>query len=613
MLRVMKERKVREESAQRDPMSMHENENPGAPSQTTCIVSHVPISVASSGVSSSESSLSSAQYHASEPLPRQTEAAKSPILTEKPKISTAVPPFEHSCCPKQGEKVQSLRKDRDILKRRRVSIDDGDVQDAAESGSSKRARLVSLSEESERQPMLLATEKDASVLSPLHVFVRQQIEIFEASESDLNQPCPGRRIPIKLGQVGLRCIHCKNLLGKERKKRAVCYPSSVGRVYNSVSDMKWSHLPICSGLPANLRSQYEQVKAETKGAVDKESSSRKGLGGASASTAKYYHDSALSLGMEDREGGIYMAVKAVRQAVRSAVEPPAPSSNQGQAKGDDPAQDGAQIASNQDRQEQKTKTIVPAVSVPQEVVDISQGASSTAGNEADVEVNGDEKSKFLHLRQSERTALLASEADEQYLTPIHCFARRHVEVFIANESDLNQPMPGRKKPIVLGQVGLRCVHCACLPSKERVKRAICYPPTVSQIYHAISNMKHDHFAQCKGLPAAAKEEFSELKASSLRRGTSSAGKNSSGESSPRVSNSTAQYYHDSALRMGLCDSEEGIRLKACSQQGSSPLECHEKKVSSVPNGMAALMIAATDPSLRALHEKRKQNVQHHFT
>ena len=92
--------------------------------------------------------------------------------------------------------------------------------------------------------MLLARPGDEEVLSPLHCFIRRQIEVFEATPEELAQPAPGRKVPIKLRQVGLRCIHCTStsLVGKnsgndsptKRVKRAVCYPSSVARVSGSL-------------------------------------------------------------------------------------------------------------------------------------------------------------------------------------------------------------------------------------------------------------------------------------------------------------------------------------------------------------------------------------------
>lgn len=72
---------------------------------------------------------------------------------------------------------------------------------------------------------LLSTKEDESHLPSLHILVRQNIEVFEASYEDISAPSPGRKQPIKLHQVGIRCIHCSHLPFKERTKRAICYPS----------------------------------------------------------------------------------------------------------------------------------------------------------------------------------------------------------------------------------------------------------------------------------------------------------------------------------------------------------------------------------------------------
>eukprot|EP00549_Striatella_unipunctata_P026104 CAMPEP_0118716826 /NCGR_PEP_ID=MMETSP0800-20121206/27742_1 /TAXON_ID=210618 ORGANISM="Striatella unipunctata, Strain CCMP2910" /NCGR_SAMPLE_ID=MMETSP0800 /ASSEMBLY_ACC=CAM_ASM_000638 /LENGTH=163 /DNA_ID=CAMNT_0006623341 /DNA_START=299 /DNA_END=790 /DNA_ORIENTATION=- len=151
--------------------------------------------------------------------------------------------------------------------------------------------------------------------------------------------------------------------------------------------------------------------------------------------------------------------------------------------------------------------------------------------------------------------------------------------------DIAAPAPGRKVRVMVGQVGVRCTHCARLTPKERVKRAICYPPTVSGIYHSISNMKFDHFGSCKGLSQESRAEFVKLKQQTChRRGTPAV---LPGGAMP---NSTAQYYHDSAIRLGLMDTNQGIRLR---------------QTTAVSDGISALMIAATNPSIRADFEYRK--------
>jgi hypothetical protein len=136
----------------------------------------------------------------------------------------------------------------------------------------------------------LAQPDDASFLNPLHVFVRKQIEVFTATEREISQPAPGRKVAIRLHQVGLRCIHCKTLPSKARVKRSTCYPSSVGRVYHSVSDMKFDHFPSCKGFTNELRVEFDSLKAQNR----KPGKETQGYG--RSSTSQYYHDSARMMG-----------------------------------------------------------------------------------------------------------------------------------------------------------------------------------------------------------------------------------------------------------------------------------------------------------------------------
>jgi hypothetical protein len=174
--------------------------------------------------------------------------------------------------------------------------------------------------------------------------------------------------------------------------------------------------------------------------------------------------------------------------------------------------------------------------------------------------------------------------------------------------------------VILGQVGIRCVHCASLPPKERVKRAVCYPPSVNGIYHSVSNMKFDHFGICRGLLNGDRDDFTALRKLSGRRGAAQG-------ASKGAANSTAQYYHDSALRLGLVDTNEGIRFKDSVVSKSEPATSNEYSVvpasmptsasvpevaeqakEVVPYGISALVIAATDPKVRAAYRIRQQSV-----
>jgi hypothetical protein len=201
--------------------------------------------------------------------------------------------------------------------------------------------------------------------------------------------------------------------------------------------------------------------------------------------------------------------------------------------------------------------------------------------------------------------LLAIKQDRDHLNGIHCWVRQHIEAFAATEQDVLVPSPGRKQRILVGQVGLRCVHCA--ESSVRVKRAVCYPPSISGIYHSVSNMKFDHFKQCPCLPMADRIEFESLL--DAARSKACAGKGSS--------NSTAKYYKTAALQICLVDSDVGIRFQELSvQQEATQQFLHDTSsptsagsLDDSMDGISALVIAATNPDLQAAFTKRKRSVQ----
>jgi hypothetical protein len=423
---------------------------------------------------------------------------------------------------------------------------------------------------------LLANPKDKLVLSDLHVFVRQQIEVFTATESDITQPAPGRKNRIQLNQVGLRCIHCRNLPARDRVKRAVCYPSSIARVYHSVSDMKFDHFNHCKGrspeICALFQSLKEQKQSKKAGKLMNHTSS--------SSTAQYYHDTALEMGMVDGPGGLYMVNTNAPAVVTSTASSDPSATNFGIFS---PSSSAARYL-------HVTKTLNHAMNFMDMKYDPQDPSPANFALHRDL--------PLLAPRPSSTITLLADPRDKLVLSQLHIFVRQQIEVFTATVSEMTQPAPGRKIRVVFGQVGLRCIHCANIPIKDRVKRAVCYPAAISGIYHAVSNMKFDHFNKCRALPAHEREIFASLRSSCGRHGP----RNSS---SKCVSNSTAQYYHDSAIALGLVDSENGIRFQDASAAPSthltpgqirpvqSKMPCNLTIASnSSTDGISALMIAA---------------------
>ena len=441
------------------------------------------------------------------------------------------------------------------------------------------------SQSSSNEPVftLLAQPDDTLVLSPLHTFIRQQIEVFLATEADIALPSPGRKNAIQKHQVGLRCIHCRQVPFRDRVKRAVCYPTSVARIYHSVNDMKFDHFKSCNSLPEDVRTRLDSLRKEEKTGVREKKPKRSGI---SSSTAQYYHDAACKMGMVDSCQGVFlaesdkssMAIEGFNEAAERLA----------QDLTEDPSLPGQGDFTSQNLD--LTTFLQPQLLT---LNSYSPFLVPMLPEESSCDL-------LVHPKASPGSVPMSNADDKRHLNAFHCFVRRHIELFEASEQDVASPCPGRKARIHPGQVGLRCMSCAGLPASDRVKRSVCYPPSVKGVYHAVSNMKFDHFAICRGLSAEERAEFDSLRAVAGR-------KRSSG--SPKITScSTARYYYESAVRLGLVDTKQGIRFlnKICDRLELSTSKIPQIKESpQEPVGLSALMMAATDPSLQEAFKKIK--------
>lgn len=152
------------------------------------------------------------------------------------------------------------------------------------------------------------------------------------------------------------------------------------------------------------------------------------------------------------------------------------------------------------------------------------------------------------FRQLPKPLALALDEDKDWLTPLHCFVRRHcVEVFTATELDVQTPSKGKRKPIQVGQIGIRCPHCHegrmdTDPNRER--GSVYYPTSLSSIYNATMNLLQRHLHSCPKVPGGVMEKYTELKKDDARSGTSK------------------KYWIESAKSLGFVDTLQGIKLSA---------------------------------------------------
>jgi hypothetical protein len=149
----------------------------------------------------------------------------------------------------------------------------------------KKAVTVSSREKLER--VLLAVAQDKDWLSDLDCFIREQVEVFCANSTDVNNAA--EQVSVTLGQVGLRCIHCaKSQEGAHGN--AILYPHSVSGIYESVRELHRLHLHDCPHLPIQLKSKMSKMTGSTS---------------LSSVLRRYYVQAAGALGLFDSdEGGV---------------------------------------------------------------------------------------------------------------------------------------------------------------------------------------------------------------------------------------------------------------------------------------------------------------------
>jgi hypothetical protein len=106
---------------------------------------------------------------------------------------------------------------------------------------------------------------------------------------------------------------------------------------------------------------------------------------------------------------------------------------------------------------------------------------------------------------------LCNDYDENALTEYQRELRKHIELFEATEEDLRGSAQGRNTPIRLGQVGIRCRHCAAMPKLVRARGAVYYSRTVDGVYQVAQNMSKIHFVQtCHKIPKEVREKLARL-------------------------------------------------------------------------------------------------------
>jgi len=87
-----------------------------------------------------------------------------------------------------------------------------------------------------------------------------------------------------------------------------------------------------------------------------------------------------------------------------------------------------------------------------------------------------------------RGPTLYLRTDDNCLSDYQILLRKQIEFFEASWQDVGRTASGRRRPIMMNQVGIQCRHCQNVPVKNRQKGAIYYPAKLTGIYQAAQNM-----------------------------------------------------------------------------------------------------------------------------
>jgi hypothetical protein len=142
-------------------------------------------------------------------------------------------------------------------------------------------------------------------------------------------------------------------------------------------------------------------------------------------------------------------------------------------------------------------------------------------------------------------AALSRSTDGVVLSKFQVFMRLHIEAFAATSDDVSSRIRGRYKQVRLNQVGIRCRHCAHVPTSKRLKGAVYFPSSTMGFYQAAQNMNSTHLqcGLCPEMPESTKNTFAQL------IGTKTPGSSSMGGRA---------YWGHCAQQMGLVDTDQGI-------------------------------------------------------
>lgn len=365
--------------------------------------------------------------------------------------------------------------------------------------SDKRHFGTAFHEREERGQLVL--DEDKLLLTDYFYHLMRQLRLCRFTESD-RKTRGGKRENIAVGYGGLQCVHCSDAPNSRK-----FFWSNVDRLANSFAEIP-AHVLKCRRCPNPVKQALMDLKRRHP-----EQMARLPRG----SQKVFFRRMWRRLHDEDP-----VPVDKSKATSNEANE--------------------ENVAPENKEETTESKSTMKAESSKGE----SPGNSSEESNFL-IERSTADAAKALTASMTTRSAspssrvLLAIADDKEWLSDMDCFVRRNLEVFCANEEDVEIAQQDRKYPVNLGQVGIRCVHCA-LQKGGNIARgtAVAFPYSINGIYESVREFQRLHLEGCPHLPESAKKKLAGFKGSAS------------------LSSVLRKYYVLAAKALGMHDTPDGI-------------------------------------------------------
>lgn len=361
------------------------------------------------------------------------------------------------------------------------------------------------SDSSERESRgSLVLDEDKLLLTDYFYHLMRQLRLCRFSEAD-RKTRGGKRENIKVGYGGLQCVHCA-----EAPNSRKFFWSNVDRLANSFAEIP-GHVLKCRRCPVPIKNALLELKRRHP-----EQMARLPRG----SQKVFFRRMWRRLHDEDPE--------AADETTESTTDAAGASNDENVAPKSKSSKNAPAITEDAVKTEATDSSDESTLVIERSTREAAEALSDSATNNAPSSPSS--------------RVLLAIAEDKEWLSDMDCFIRRNLEVFCATADDVDIAREDRKYPINIGQVGIRCVHCAKVKGNVAARgTAVAFPYSINGIYESVREFQRLHLESCPQLPDGTKAKLAGF------------------QGSASLSSVLRKYYVLAAKALGMHDTPDGIR------------------------------------------------------